>query len=169
MLDGVERNGERQIRQVCVDAVLLSDRHLVFLEIEVGYALFKGANHEFLGELVLIGKAGGCDGLQSPQEVRVGLVPLLDGGKRVVSELVVVAIVTESGCALRKIAEIGFVLLVKERVLCGEAVGDRLILSKGSGCKQEENKAAKAHGVGKGIRGCSALSEGAFDWSRSPG
>ena len=41
MLDGIERNGERQIREAGVDAVLLIDRHLEFFEVEIGDALLQ--------------------------------------------------------------------------------------------------------------------------------
>ena len=41
-----------------------------------------------------------------------------------IGEFVVVAVVAEGGGALGKIAQIGFVLLVEEGVLRGEAVGN---------------------------------------------
>ena len=68
VLDGVEGDGKRQIREAGMDAVLLVDRHLVLFEIEVGDALLKHANEEVVGELVLVGEAGRRDGFQPGQE-----------------------------------------------------------------------------------------------------
>ncbi len=50
----------------------------------------------------------------------------VDGRQGKIVQLVVVAIITEGGGALRMCLQIGFVLLVKERVLAGQAIGDRV-------------------------------------------
>jgi hypothetical protein len=50
-----------------------------------------------------------------------------DGRERVVGEPVVIAVVAEGGRTLRKIAEIGFVLLVEESVLRGQAFGNGFV------------------------------------------
>ena len=79
-----------------------------------------------MGKLVLVGEAAGGNGLEARQEFAIGFVSLNDSGKRVVGELVVIAIIAESGGALREIAELGFVVFVEKRILRGEVVGDRL-------------------------------------------
>ena len=68
VLHGVEGNRQRQIGETGMDAVLLVDRHLVLFEVEVGDALLQDANQEVVGELVLIGEAGGRDGLEAGEE-----------------------------------------------------------------------------------------------------
>ena len=40
-----------------MDAVLLVDRHLIFLEIEIGDSLLQHTNQQIVRELVLVGKA----------------------------------------------------------------------------------------------------------------
>lgn len=67
-----------------------------------------------------------------------------------VGQLVVIAIVAEVGGPLRKFAEIGFILLVKQRVLGGDACGNRLQIlvlrgeRKHSG-KEEDQILSKVH------------------------
>ena len=124
VLDGIEGDGERQVREAGMDAVLLVDGHLVFFEVVVGDALLQNANEQIVGESVLVGEAGGGDGLKARQEILVGLMALGDGGERVVGELVVVAIVAEGRGALGKVAEIGFVLFIEESVLRRQSIGD---------------------------------------------
>ena len=75
-------------------------------------------------QLVLIRETGRRNGFQASEEVPVSIVPLGDGVERVFVQLVVVAIIAEGGGALRKVPEIGLVLLIKKRVLGGKAVGD---------------------------------------------
>ena len=124
MLDRVEGNGQRQIREAGMDAILLVDWHLVLFQVEVGDALLEDTNQKVVGELVLVGEARSRDGLEPGKEVLVDLVALGDGVERVLGELVVVAVVAESGGALGKVAEIGLVLLFEKGVLGGEAVGN---------------------------------------------
>ena len=66
---------------------------------------------------VLLREALGRDGLQPLQEVDVALVLALDPGERVVVQLVVVAIVPVGRGRLRMRLQIGFILLVEQRVL----------------------------------------------------
>ena len=68
VLDGVERDRQRQIREPGMNAVLLVDRHFVLFEVEVGDALLKDTNEEVVGELVLVGEACGADGLEAAEE-----------------------------------------------------------------------------------------------------
>jgi len=143
-----------------MDTVLLIDRHLVFFEIEIRVALLKGADHEVVRKLVLVGKTSSGDCLQPFQELDVCLMPLLNGCKRVVCQLVVVPIISEGGRALGEIAEIGLVLLVEEGVLSGKTLGDRLkILGKAHDRKKTQEKAAEAHSARKVIKSVLAIPE----------
>ena len=91
-----------------------------------GYALPQGADQQVVGELVLLWKAGGRDGLQSGKKGLVGLVAAEDCVEGVVGELVIVSVVAEGRGALGKVTKIGLVLLFEKRVLSGQAVGKRL-------------------------------------------
>ena len=91
-------------------------------------------------QLVLIAEAGGVGGLKASQEFLVGPVALRDRLQRVVGELVVIAIVAESGGALGKVLEIRLVLLFEKRILCGNTIGYRLRVLP----KQEAGKSKKA-------------------------
>jgi hypothetical protein len=108
-----------------MDAVLLIDGHLVFLEVEIGDALLKDANEEVVGKLILVGKTGGGDGLKAREEGTVGLIAAGDGGERIVGELIVITVISKSGGALRETAKFSFVVFVKEGVLRGESIGER--------------------------------------------
>ncbi len=81
LLDGVEGNGKRQIREAGMDAVLLVDRHLVLFEVVVGDALLEDTNHKVVRELVLVGEAGRWDGFEPRKERLVGLVALGNGAR----------------------------------------------------------------------------------------
>ena len=83
-------------------------------------------------QLILVGETGSRDCLEPGQEGFVGLVVFGNGSERVVRQLVVVTIVAEGGRALRKVAEIGLVLLVENRILGGDAVGNRLYILRES-------------------------------------
>src|SRR5258708_35305119 len=109
-----------------MNAILLVDWHLIFFEVEVGDTLLQDTNQEIVGKLVLVGESSARDGFKPGEEGLIRLVVLGDGVERAVGELVVVAVVSEGGSALGKIAEIGLVLLFKKSVLSGEAVGDWL-------------------------------------------
>ena len=61
MLHRIERDRERQIGQVGVDAVHLIDRHFEFFQIVIGVAQFEHAHQQIVGELILFGHAGGGD------------------------------------------------------------------------------------------------------------
>jgi hypothetical protein len=133
-----------------VDTFHLRNRHLVRLEVEVGYALAEDVNEEVVGELVLVGKAGSRDGLKLGNKGLVGLMATDDGVERVVGEFIVVAVVAVGCGALGKVAEIGLLLLFEKRVLGGEAVGDRLeVLADDSSGKGDYQKKIllKAHGL----------------------
>ena len=79
VLDGVEGNGQRQIREAGMDAILLIDWHLVLFEVEVGDALLEDTNQEVMGELVLVGEARTGDGFKPAKEGLVGVVAPGDG------------------------------------------------------------------------------------------
>ena len=82
VLDGIERNGERQIGEAGVDAVLLVDRHLVFFEVEIGDALLEDANEQSRGR---VGPDRRSRWWGSPRsrarKIAVGLVALGNGGE----------------------------------------------------------------------------------------
>jgi hypothetical protein len=131
-----------------MDAILLIDGHLEFLEAVIRDALLEDTDEEIVGELILFGESGGGDGLESGEEVLVGLVALADGGEREVGELIVITVVTEGGSALGEVAEVGLVLLLEEGVLSGEAVGDGLgVLGEDGGGESDEqaNAVREAH------------------------
>ncbi len=113
VLDRIEGDRKRHIREIGMDAILLIDWHLVLFEVEVGDALLQHANQQVVRELVLIGEAGRRDGFESREEALIGFVPLHDGVERVLGELVVVAIVAEGRGALGKVAQIGLVILLE--------------------------------------------------------
>ena len=124
--DGIERHRQWQVGEIGMDAALLVDRHLVFLQAEVSHALPQHADQQIMGELVLIGEISRVDRLQALQEGFVGLMAALDGVERVVGEPVVVAVVAKRCRALREVAQIGFVLLVEKGILGGKAFGNGL-------------------------------------------
>ena len=125
VLDGVERDGEREVGQLGVRAIHLRDGHLVLFEAVVGEALLEGADEQIVGEQVLLGEAGGGDGFEAGEKGLVGGVAAGDAGERDVVELVVVAVVAVGGGALGGELEIGLVLLFEEGVLSGEAGFER--------------------------------------------
>jgi hypothetical protein len=86
-----------------------------------------------VGKLVLVGEAGGGDGLDGGEEFDVCGVDTRGAGQRSVRELVVVAIVAELGSAFGAELEVGLVLLIEERILRGKARGERGRLGEGSG------------------------------------
>ncbi len=122
MLDRVEGNGERQVGEAGVDAVLLVDGHLVLFEIEVGDALLEDANEQVVRELVLIGESAGGNGVEAREKAFIRFVVLHDAVERVVVELVVIAVISEGRGALREIAEFGLVLFIEKGILRGNAV-----------------------------------------------
>ena len=127
----VERDGKRQIGKAGVDAVLLIDRHLILFEIVVGNALLQHSNQQIVRKLIAIVEPCGRNGLQSREKVFVGFVKLSDGCERALGKLVVIAIVPKSSGAFGKVAQIGFVLLIENRILSGNAFGHRFdVLSK---------------------------------------
>jgi hypothetical protein len=75
-------------------------------------------------ELILLRKASTGNRFQSSQEVLVRLVVLEKGVEGSLGELVIVSIVAKGCGALGKIAKIGLVLLVEERILSRKAVGN---------------------------------------------
>src|ERR1017187_3816199 len=81
VLDGVEGNGQRQIRKAGMDAILLIDWRLVLFKVEVGDALLEDTNEEVVGELVLVEESNTRDGFKPGEEGLVGFVPLNDGFK----------------------------------------------------------------------------------------
>src|SRR5258708_38736617 len=118
-----------------------------------------------VGKEVMDGESSARDGFKPGEEGLIRLVVLGDGVERAVGELVVVAVVSEGGSALGKIAEIGLVLLFKKSVLSGEAVGDWLgILGKNGADYGDDGK--KGRGTGpwcmEGNRGKRRVAERAW-------
>jgi hypothetical protein len=105
-----------------VDAILLIDWHLVLFEVKIGDALLEDTFEKIMGKFVLVGEAGGWNGAKPGEKTRIRFVALHNGFERILRKSVVVAIVAESCGSLRKVAEVGFVLLVEKRILRGEAV-----------------------------------------------
>ena len=117
MLDRVEGHGEGKVGEGGVDAVHLIDGHLVLFELVVVESLLEDASEEVVGEDVLLGEVGGGDGLEAFEEGDVGGVATADGCERAVGELIVVAIVSVGGGALRGVLEIGLIELFEESIL----------------------------------------------------
>src|SRR5208337_948160 len=149
MFHRVERNRKRQVRQAGMDAVLLVDRHLVLFQIEVGIALLEHANQQVARKLVPFRKVRARDGLDSRQELPVGLIALNNRVQRVLRQLVVISVVAVGSRPLGKIAKIGLVLLVEDRVLGSHAVSHWLhALSKNATARdQEEKNSLQTHSV----------------------
>ncbi len=74
-----------------------------------------------MGKDVLLGKAGGRDGLEAGEKFLVRGVLALGFGQGDVVELVVVAIVAVRGRGFRRGFQVGLILLLKERVLRGNS------------------------------------------------
>src|SRR6185312_2024045 len=123
MLHGVERNTEWKIGERGVHTVLLVDLHLVVLEAVVHIALRKLALEQLVRQQIAVAHAGGRNGAKAGEE-GVGLGVLAcnrsHGG---VPELIVVAIVSERSCTLRVVLQAKLEVLLKQRVLGGNAVG----------------------------------------------
>jgi hypothetical protein len=149
MLDRIERDSLREIGQAGVNAALLIDRHLIFLEIEIGDPLFEHTDHEVVRELVLIAKSRSCDRLHSLETLPIRLLPLQNRFERVIVQPIVVAIIPEGGGSLGEVAEVGLILRVEQSVLFGYALRNRLDgLGKTRDVQANEEEGAKecAHG-----------------------
>jgi len=98
-----------------MDAALLVDRHLVLFEIVIGDCVCSSTRTiRSCDKLVLIGEAGRGNGVEAREKnpdrsCAAGAMAV----ERVVTQLIVVAVVAKGGRTLRKVAQIGFVLLVK--------------------------------------------------------
>jgi hypothetical protein len=99
----------------------LGNGHLEILEGVVLIALLEGADQEFMGKDVLLGEAGGRDGLEAGEEFLVGGVVTVGFGQGDVVQLVVVAIIAVRGRGLRRGFQVRLILLFKERILRGNA------------------------------------------------
>ena len=98
MLNGVEGHREREIGQAGMNAPSAAgctERHLVLFEVVVLDALLDLAEKQIVGDEVLLGKAGGIDGLDPRQVGKVALVSSGWCGQGVIAELVVVAVVAD--------------------------------------------------------------------------
>src|SRR5258706_12852854 len=138
-----------------MNAILLVDWHLVFFEVEVGDTVLQDTNKEIVGKLVLVGESSARDGFKPGEEGLIRVVVLGDGVERAVGELVVVAVVSEGGSALGKIAEIGFVLLLKKSVQGAAVVGDWLGILGKDGADyggEEKQTLGRAHRCIQGSR-----------------
>src|SRR6267142_6660375 len=79
VLHGVERYRKRQIGDTSVDAVKLINRHLVFLQIEIGDTLLEDSNKKSVRELLLVREAVRADRIQAAQEAAIRLITFCDG------------------------------------------------------------------------------------------
>src|SRR5215469_5067358 len=116
----------RYVREIELDAAHLADRHFILFEVIVGNALLENADQHVVGELILIGEAGGGDSLEPLQESNVKLMPPGNAVERVIGQLVVVAIVSVTRGGFRRSAQIGLILLVKKGILGGQTVGNEV-------------------------------------------
>ena len=104
--------------------VLLVDGHFEFFQVEVGDALLQDAHRQVVRQRFLIGKAG-CGNRREPAEEHfVGLVALRDPAKRIVIQLVVVAVVAKPRGALGIEPQLGLELFVENCVLRGNALSN---------------------------------------------
>ena len=85
VLDCVERNRERQVREAGVDAALRVDGHLIVFEVVVVDVLLHVAQEEIVRRPVFLTEAFGGDGFDPPEVALVDLVPPRDGRQRVVA------------------------------------------------------------------------------------
>ena len=123
MLDGVEGDGVGEVGERGVGAAAGADGHLVLLEVEVVGGLLEVAQEKIVGGTVFFGETFGGDGLDAGEVGRVDVVAALDGGEGVVAELVVVAVVADSGGEGGGKLEVGLPGLGEESVLRGETGG----------------------------------------------
>ena len=96
-------------------------RHLVLFEVEVRNALLQRADEQVAGELILIRKAGGGDGLEAREVSLVGTVLADVAGEGVVVELVIVAVVAVGRGHLGRELQVCLVLLLEQLVLGRDA------------------------------------------------
>jgi len=131
-----------------VGAVLLVDRHLVFLQVVIGDALLQNTDQQIVGELVLVGELRRRNGLDAGEVIAVGFVALSDGGEGIVGQLVVIAVIAESGGAFGEVAQFVFVVVVKKGVLRGESFRQRsgaLGKARTGGREQNDEQYGCAH------------------------
>ena len=114
VLRAVEGQQRRELRGEEVDAADLRDRHLPFLQLEVLDPLAEHAQHQDLVERLLLGEAGGVDGLEAADEAPALGNVLVQRGLGVVAGLVVVALVAEDRGELRLRAQRVLPMLVQE-------------------------------------------------------
>ncbi len=81
--------------------VHLIHRHLEFLEFEICIALRERTQQNFVGDIVLPGKAVGRNRIQARKIALVALMLAQYGGRRVIIEAIVIAIIPDCGCTLR--------------------------------------------------------------------
>jgi hypothetical protein len=98
-------------------AAPVAHRHLVFLQVVIVDALLEVANHDLVGECVLLWKPGRRNGVQTREKGLVSAVLVLDRREGAFVQLVVVAIVSDGGGELGVALQLGLKLLFKERVL----------------------------------------------------
>ena len=99
-----------------MDATVLRNRHLPFLEAIAFQLLLQAAHHQRLVQRFLVGETGGIDGLEARQKLPRLLEVFLDGLVRVVGQFVVVALVAEDGRILGTCPHVVFPLLGKQAV-----------------------------------------------------
>jgi hypothetical protein len=118
-----------------------------------------------VGKLVLVGEAGGGDGLDGGEEFDVCGVDTRGAGQRSVRELVVVAIVAELGSAFGAELEVGLVLLIEERILRGKARGEGVWAK--AAVVQRARTAGRRRMYGNDSRGADRLSSAGEEQSQA--
>lgn len=128
VLDRVEGRGTRQVGKTRMNASAAprcAERHFELFEIVVIQALLELAEKKVVRDQILVRKAGRIDRLDLGQVGNLALMACSRSAKRVIAELVVVAIVADSS-RLRGIhLESGLPRVVKKGVLSSQARGHR--------------------------------------------
>src|SRR5271165_4083190 len=127
-----------------------AEGHFELFEIVVIHALLELAKKKIVRDQILLWKAGRVDRLDTGQVGNLTLVACSIGGKGVIAELIIVAIVADGGRQRGIHLESGLPRLVKEGVLSSQAGRHRgRGLSSGelrySGHEQSRGNELKAH------------------------
>src|ERR1700677_2708960 len=138
VLDAAERRGEREIGQISVRAAHLRERHFKILKGVVFVATLQHTNHQLVGKEILVAKTFGRKCLEASKELLIREMLALGLSHRYVIELVVVAIVPVRGRSFRRGLQVRLILLLKQRVLRGEARSDGVDRSRESGRSEKQ-------------------------------
>src|ERR1700722_6301815 len=131
VLDRIQWNGERHIRETRLRPLHVIHRHLVFFELEIRDSLRQRTLHHLVRQFVLFRKAGRRNGVQARQKTLIGgLLTLISRGRKIF-QLIVISVIADGGRAFRVSLEIRLVLLLEKRVLRGNPGGGRFVILGG--------------------------------------